>query len=292
MVKQPRILKGSAVLLAIIAFPWCLAALGQRAEEQAANQPQESAHGPAAPQNAARPADTAPALAKPKWKAGDTWTIVTLTEPVQKRNTGPQAKPVYVTWKFRVAGIETIAGHACYRIDIECLATGRVRPQTSVWCDQQTLFLRQFQTQMAVGGQYRLVQESYEPGPEGHSPVVTPINALPLGLPAFLPPGAKRASPVFRYTSRPAPAGSKSTGLMTFAHETTQLVQTPVPKSLTQIPREHADSLQQRPVAEVHLQDYRQTVVQLWQQGSPWPVYTNNGRTQAWLVADKPADVQ
>lgn len=78
---------------------------------------------------------------------------------------------------------------------------------------------------------------------------------------------------------------------MTFAHETTQAVQAPAAKSLLQIPKEYAGTLEQRPVAEVHLQDYRQSVVQLWQKDTPWPVYTNNGRTQAWLVADKPADV-
>jgi len=35
----------------------------------------------------------------------------------------------------------------------------------------------------------------------------------------------------------------------------------------------------------VELSDQQQTIIQLWQQDLPWPVYANNGVTEAWLVS-------
>jgi hypothetical protein len=290
MVKQFSVLLGFAALLAILAVPLGLRALGQRPDAQAGNAEEKRVAKPSGGSVEGQAAS--PALPRPTWKAGDSWILVTLTERLQGREKQAAGKAGYIPWKFRVVGIEDVAGRPCYRIDVECLAEGRVRPKSTFWCDQQTLFLRQFQTQMAVGGQYRVVQESYEPGPDGHAPVVTPVNALPVGLPAFLPPGSKRAEKSFRYTSRPLPAGSKSTDVLPFAHEMTQEVRAPSAKSLQQIPKSYSKALDNKPVAEVQLKDYRHTVVQLWQQDTPWPVYTDNGRTQAWLMSDKTSRVE
>lgn len=226
-------------------------------------------------------------LNKPTWQVGDSWTIVTQTDKLQGRETTPAGKAGRIAWRFRVAAIEKIGGRSCYRIEVECMAAGRLRPKTTIWCEQKSMFLRQFQTQVAVGGQYRLIQESYEPGADGYAPVMAPINALPIALPAFLPAGSKRAEKGFRYTSKPGRVGSKDVGLLSFSHKMTQQVGKPSAKSLGQIPANYSKSLEKKPVTEVRLEDYRGTVVQLWQKDSPWPVYVDNGRTQAWLVSDK-----
>jgi hypothetical protein len=45
---------------------------------------------------------------------------------------------------------------------VRCKASGRLEPASTVGCDKQTLFLRQFQTQVLVDGEYRTIQECYD----------------------------------------------------------------------------------------------------------------------------------
>jgi hypothetical protein len=225
-------------------------------------------------------------LDKPAWKVGDRWVIETLTERIQGRETGSAAPAARVRWEFEVSKIESIAGHECYRIDIQCRAAGRLQPKSSVWCDKSTLFLRQFQTQLAVDGQYRTIQESYDCGPGQVSPVLASINALPLAMPAFLPKGSKSLGS-FSYKSQPLPGGAKDPSIIRFVHTVSQEVLPPGAKSLERVPSGYAKELPQKPVTEVRLGDYRQKVLQLWQKDAPWPVYTDNGRTKAWLVSSK-----
>jgi hypothetical protein len=231
----------------------------------------------------------APALRRPEWQVGDRWTLMTQTEAVQRRADAPLRRAARVRWEFHVAGIEELAGTPCYRIDIKCLAKGRFRPQTTLWCEKQTLFLRQFRTQVAVAGKLRTIQESYDPPTGRTAPVVVPLPALPVGLPVFDKPGAKTAGPdtaTYRYVSQPLPAGSKDLGdLVRFAHEVKQQVGKPTAKSLENLPR--SKSPEKGPITEVTLSAPHRTVTQLWREGAPWPVYVNNGPTQAWLVSER-----
>lgn len=230
---------------------------------------------------APKPAAT---LEQPVWQIGDNWIIETLTDRIQGREAKPAGKPARIRWEFRVTKLEKIGGHECFRLDVQCQAQGRIQPQSTVWCDKDTLFLRQFQTQLAFDGRYRTVQESFECPKGDYSPVLASVNALPLGMPAFVPKGAK-ATGAFNYTSQPLPAGAKDTSVIRFAHTVTQDILPPGSKSLEQAPRNYAKDLNTKPMTEVRLADHQQQVVQLWQKGVPWPVYAQNGRTQAWLVS-------
>jgi len=229
-------------------------------------------------------AEQAASLQRPDWHVGDTWVIETLTERVQGRETKCAGKPARIRWKFHVAKLEKLAGVECYRIDIECLAAGRLRPKTTIWCDKETLFLRQFQTQLAAGGRYRTIQESYDCPKGQYAPVLASLNVLPIGLPAFVPKGAKGGD-TFTYNSQPLPAGSKDPGIIRFAQTVKQDILPPGAKSLRQVPRAYSKSFRTKPITEVRLAGGGQKVVQLWQKGVPWPVYVNNGRTQAWLIS-------
>jgi hypothetical protein len=227
------------------------------------------------------------ALAKPQWKVGDFWTIETATQRVQGREEKSPVNPPRVRWQFKVTNIEKVAGQDCYRIDVECLAQGRVRPKTTLWCDKETCFLRQFQTQLAFNGRYQTIQESYDCAKGLTSPVVASINALPLGMPAFLPAGSKGLNE-FNYTSQPLPAGSKNPAILRFAQSISQDIR-PADAELTKkLYQGYSKDLASKPLTQVTLEtgpQKRDKVVQLWQSGSPWPVYVNNGRTQAWLLA-------
>lgn len=222
-------------------------------------------------------------LSRPDWKIGDQWTVETVSRKMQGRENEPARKPPRLRWKFEVAGVEKLAGRDCYRIDIQCLAKGRIRPDTTVWFDQQSLFIQQFETKLAAAGQYQLVQESYT-AQQQTAPVVTPITALPIGMPAFVQQSAKSISS--SYTSQPLPAGSKDAGIIRFSHTTSQQVTAASSKSLKLIPETYSKDIEQKPVQEVRLTDDQQSVLQLWQTGQPWPVYANNGQTEAWLVSD------
>ena len=226
---------------------------------------------------------TVVSLERPQWKVGDNWIVETLTERVQGREDKPATKPTRLRWQFRVVNHENVAGSECYRIDVECLAKGRLRPKTSFWCDRKTLFLRQFQTQFAFNGRYRTIQESYDIPQGQYAPVMASVNVLPIGIPAFLPKGAKGGD-TFTYISQPLPAGSKDPSIIRFAHTVKQEIRPAGAKALEQVPPAYAKSLAREPVDEVRLTDRHRTVVQLWQKNAPWPVYVKNGPTQAWLV--------
>jgi hypothetical protein len=234
--------------------------------------------------HAAQAAGDAASLDRPQWQVGDSWIIETLTEQLQGNEPKPAEKAPRIRWQFRVAKLEKVAGQDCYRVDIECLAQSRVRPKASVWCDKETLFLRQFETQVAFRGSYYTVQESYDCAKGAVAPVMASVNALPLGLPAFQPQGAKSLDG-FTYTSAPLPAGVKDAGMIRFAHTVKQEVRAPSAKALKQVPQLYAKDIQAKPVTEVRLDDGKQSLTQVWQRGLPWPVYAENGRTQAWLVS-------
>ncbi len=226
-------------------------------------------------------------LDRPSWQVGDSWVIETVTERIQPREDDPNTAVAKVQWSFVVSKLEQVAGHECYRIDIECLSQGRLRPKTSIWCDSKSLFLRQYQTQLAVAGGLRTVHESYDVGEGQLAPVVTPYNALPVSLPAFVAGGSKSGE--FTYVSQPLPAGSKDVGIIRIAHAMSQTVGAPGSKSLEGVPAAYSKEVEAKPLAEVRLNNGRDEVVQVWQKGAPWPVYSDNGRTQATLVSVKRA---
>ncbi len=222
----------------------------------------------------------------PKWQVGDSWVIETSTDRIQGREGDAAGTVPRIRWQFKVVSTEKVAGHDCYRIEIECLTKGRLRPKTTIWCDTQTVFLRQFQTQLAFQGRYRTIRESYD-CPEGQfSPVLAPMNALPISLPAFVPPGSKSVGS-FAYTSQPLPAGSKDPTAIRFSHQMTQAVSAPGAKSLNQLPKSYSKDLGSE-LTEVKFGDKSQSIVQVWKKGTPWPVFVDHGRTKAWLVPDTP----
>jgi hypothetical protein len=272
--KTKRLRRGACLALLAAGSVVLSGAAGGRAEQ---------APGEAAPPEPSGP--TAPAeLTPPEWQIGDSWVVETLTQRVQGREAAADPETTRLKWQFRVAKIEKVAGGDCYRVDIKCLAASRVRPQGTIWCDKQTLFLRQFQTQVAFQGRYRTIQESYACAKGATAPVVTFVNVLPLAMPAFPPEGAKAAG-TFRYTSQPLPAGAKDPGTVRFLHASTQQVRPAGAKALGAIPPNYAKSLGAGPLTEVTIEDRRESVRQLWQPGSPWPVYVENARTEAWLVS-------
>ena len=70
----------------------------------------------------------------------------------------------------------------------------------------------EFRTQLASGGQYRTIYESFDAGGAFSAAVLTSLTALPVDLPAFLIQGApaqSKGDAAFTYTSRASATGVK-----------------------------------------------------------------------------------
>ena len=227
-------------------------------------------------------------LERPRWRIGDRWVVETRSKIVQSvRNA--DAQPRTVRWQFEIAGVEQAAAAECFKICVSCLVEAQLRPSITLWYDKQTLFLRKFEAQIVAGGQMRTLCESYVAASE-FAPVITPLEVVPVSLPAFVPPGAKHFGS-FSYVSQPASGGSKDLSLVRFAHTIRQDVGRPS-RDLVRHAGESGNKVfaTSRSV-EIHLSEGSRQIAQLWASKAPWPVYTSQGQTEAWLVSIQHADI-
>lgn len=231
-------------------------------------------------------ASTPSVVPRPKWSVGDEWVIETQTRPIQGRSAdaAEQSSPK-IRWTFKVAGIEKVDGADCYRVEIACERNDSVRgPSAVIWCQSDTMFLRQIECQVPAAGQWRTMKESYRHA-DGLAPVLSPINAIPLDLPAFLPAGSKATH--FVVESSPKATGAKDVTSLRFARSVQQSVKAPSEELMKSLPP-FAKSIG-APAMEVILEGPGQKVTQVWKAGAPWPIYSDNGRTHATLIAQKNA---
>jgi hypothetical protein len=226
-------------------------------------------------------------LERPRWSEGDRWVVETRTKIVQSVAKA-DGQPRRVRWQFEIAGVERVAAAECFKICVTCLVEAKLRPSITLWYDKQTLFLRKFEAQIVARGEMRTLCESYTAASE-FAPVIPPLEVIPVSLPAFVPAGAKHFGS-FTYVSHVASAGSKDLSLVRFAHTVRQDVE----RSSQDLIRHAAGTgnkvlATSRPV-EVHLAEGNRQIAQLWERDIPWPVYTNQGQTEAWLVSIQRAD--
>lgn len=221
---------------------------------------------------------------RPQWRVGDQWVVETATLQIQNAAVGvkPQrGQPIQ--WQFTVVGQQQLQGRDCYQIEARPIGQSQT-PITQIWVDRRSLALCQLQTQAAVGGQWKTVTESYQ-FPNGQpAPVQGPLTALPIDLPLFLGGGMK-GSQEFTYEVTAGPEGRKALGDVGFAMSIQQDTDTAPPQEVKSLlGDEFTKDLTTKPVVEVRLKSALGQVRQLWQAGSPWPVYADNGTTIARLV--------
>jgi len=227
---------------------------------------------------------------RPKWRVGDTWVVETTTLQVQAADGQQQlsrSKPIQ--WQFAVRAIEKLQGQDCYRIEASPVLPGQSQAATILWVDRQSLGLRQVQSKLRVAGEERTMTESYRFTPGQSSPVQSPITALPVDLPVFVPNEAKGAQS-FSYKATTAIDEEKAFNDTAFLVNIEQeLSPTDLEGVKSLLPEEFTKDLQARPVIEVRLKSVQGQVRQLWQAGAPWPVFADNGTTRARLLEVKPA---
>ena len=124
---------------------------------------------------------------KPQWELGDKWIVETQSRPVQVREElADQVAIRPIQWQFTVQRVEKTLENDCYRVEVRCLLPGPEQPATVLWIDRKSNALRKLQTQLPVPGGFRTMTENYHFADGQPSPVLAPINALPVDLPLLL----------------------------------------------------------------------------------------------------------
>lgn len=230
----------------------------------------------------------------PRWNLGDRWTIETVGKRLQVRRGGevPTIRPIQ--WQFKVSQYEKTVANDCFRVEIRCLASKDGHPLTTVWVDREARALRQVTTEIPVPDGFQSLTVSYDFDSEQPGPVLGPLTALPIDVPVFLAARSKGLE-TFRYRSAIGPPERKEVGDIGFDHEVEQriaavdadevrqLMAAAFEKSLDDGPL--AKSLAEKPVTEVRLKAAGREIRQLWQSGSPWPIYCDNGYCVSRLVS-------
>ena len=221
---------------------------------------------------------------RPEWQVGDRWVVEATTRPVQSALPSPDQRAV-VRWEFEVASLEKLDGRECFRIE----AVPQNGPKSTLWIDRQSLRVCQIQAGILVGGQVQAITENYTT-PEGQpAPMLSPLPALPVDLPAF-PAGQSKGLHTFTYEAVPGLAGHKAVGEVGFQVTVEQdftAMTDPQVKALADDP--FVKGLNIQPTVGVWLKGPHGLVRQLWKPGVPWPVCSENGTTTSRLVEFKPA---
>lgn len=221
---------------------------------------------------------------RPRWQVGDRWTVEAATRPVQSTLAGPEQR-VVVRWEFEVASREPLDGRECFRIE----AVPDAGPPSTLWVDRQTLRVCQIRVGTVVGGQVRAITESYATAGAQAAPMISPLPAVPVDLPAF-PTGQTKGLDTFSYEAVPGPAGHKAVGQVGFQVTVEQQFTAPSDpqvKGLADDP--FVKGLAVQPAVGVRLKGPHGVVRQFWKPGVPWPICSENGTTTSRLVEFKPA---
>jgi hypothetical protein len=203
---------------------------------------------------------------------------------LQARNDDPAKPTKPIQWQFTVEGTEKIQDTDCTKVKVQCQLPGK-QPQTTIWLDGKTAVLRKLETQLAVHGEYRTITETYQHSAEQPSPVFVPVTAIPLDIPVFLDNETKAIQ--FSYVvQHPQPAEVKSLDAVTFQMSARQIVRAVTPvESKSLVPETFTKDLTKKATVAIELVQGKRTILQVWQADQPWPIYSNNGRTQSKLVS-------
>jgi len=159
------------------------------------------------------------------------------------------------------------------------------KPTAELWVDERTYSLQQVHVHLPTRGGTRTVTEQYRTAKGQPTPILAPLTALPLDLPAFMPAEAK-AMHDFAYEAIPGGRGEKQLGEIGFVFPIRQNVG-PADRSRVKslLTESNAKRLKSSPIREFRLTTLEREVLQVWQQGQPWPVFADNGLTTTQLLS-------
>jgi hypothetical protein len=227
--------------------------------------------------------DLAPLQYKPTWLIGQKWVVEAVCHQSQARRDvkkNPSTRPV--RWQFEVIASDVIEGTACHKVLVKCLVPGR-QPEIVLWVNQASMTLQRIETEVPTPSGLQILAESYRSDSGQPFPVLPPLSIPPLELPLFVE-GAKGPL-TFTYSASNAPDGRKELGEIGFSFAVEQDTRQATEKDTVALTHEaYMKSLVKQPTLEVRLKSGKREVRQLWQPGSPWPVYSKSGATESRLV--------
>ena len=221
----------------------------------------------------------AESLPPPKWSVGQAWSVE--TESLQPQTDLQDTKCVAL-WQFLVEAIDEFEGGDCFRLVITPVE--HPEPKTTVWVDSRSFMIRRLDSQIPTLNGYVTVSETYRANQP--VPVIGPLSLIPIALPRFVSDETKSgdATERFEYNNSDFD-GVKSDTTVAFLTSVSQTVGTPDAermKLFREIPG--AKSVDELNVFEVKLETRNETVRQLWNASSPWPVFSENGMSTARLL--------
>jgi hypothetical protein len=235
-----------------------------------------------------RPTDLEPF--RPQWQIGRQWTVE--TESRQAQWAAEPGRTASARWHFSVESIDQLQEQPCWRIVARIVQGDRrlEEPRTTIWVDQTEGSIRQIETQVPTAQGYRAITESYISGPRS-SPVIGFSSMLPIALPRF-PIQGEKGGDTFEYELVSGAAGVKQIPQFQqigFVTSVRQELLTPSEAGLKSMFGDaKKKDLENQSLLEVKLSTPRQQVRQIWREGTPWPLYADNGLTKMWLVETAP----
>jgi hypothetical protein len=232
---------------------------------------------------ALRSQDLAPLKYKPTWLIGQKWVVETVCHQSQARRDVRNITPARpVRWQFEVVASDVIQGAACHKVSVKCLVPGSA-PEIVLWVDQASMTLRRIQAGVPTPNGPQILTESYRSDSGQPFPVFPPLSIPPLELPLFVE-GAKGPQ-TFTYSATDTPDGRKALGDIGFSFVVEQDTAQATDEVTVKLTHEaYMKSIVKQPTLEVRLKSGKHEVRQLWQPGSPWPVYSKSNATESRLV--------
>lgn len=217
---------------------------------------------------------------RPDWQIGLAWVVESTGLQTAGNSAAASNRPA--RFQFTVKSLAKLDGRQCYLVEVKCL-DAEVQPATTLWVDRASMTLRRVATQVPVPGGFRDVVETYGSASGQPFPAFAPLTNPPLELP-YLMSGVK-GDQTFVYDVTGGPQEAKQLGDVGFRFGVTQQFSSPDPDSVGELlPDDYTKDVRRKPSLEVRLQMAPAKAYQLWQQGSPWPVYAENGVAKSRLV--------
>ncbi len=214
-----------------------------------------------------------------RWEIGDQWIIQTDIRQAQySADRGPIPSS---QWEYVVVGIENVDDVSCFRVDVRHIRGPQPQLVATFWANCESLTLVRCETHLPSQGRIRTVVQRYQFDGGSTGPSLGPLTAVPIDLPQL------SADPVANQVEKSfvRSTGSEKNGVIAFRSTVQQTVkQLAADEAKPFLAGGLAKDLKDQPLHDVTLQgDYRR-VRQLWRDGLPWPVYSDDGRVTAVLV--------
>jgi hypothetical protein len=233
---------------------------------------------------------------------GDVWHVRASELPMQLPD--PSWLPAE-TWTFMVTGLEKTPDGT--RLMVTVTREGAAKPRVRLQLDPETESIVRAETMMPVqGGEHPFVER----GTAGE-PFVSDVSPVPIALPVPMPGRQEKAVATGAKSSTGAPPATAETGgtahadgqpaaasggapLFTFGHRLSQRTEpldagvgrAKIESGMAVLKRPRGAGLEPAGIARflTVIEGSGHRIEQVWDETTPWPIYTQTDTSRSWLV--------